>query len=115
MEAVRFLTEKESYNLCDKSDSDLWVGNFNASSWKRNFTVGVLFRLDDYDQKMYGHLVRKNCTIYRYKTENMCKMVSYIIMLNLKNGRAYFVKDYDVDNIEFETKGIKCRFINIII
>ena len=92
-EVVRFFSEREAYNLCDKSDSDFWIGNFNASTC---------------------HLVRKDCTIYRYKTREW-HMGSFIIMLNHKNGRAYFVKDYDVDDIEFETKGIKCRFINIII
>mgnify|MGYP003642134616 CR=1 FL=1 len=112
-EVVRFFSEREAYNLCDKSDSDFWIGNFNASTWSFG-SVGVLFTLDEFDQKMYGHLVRKDCTIYRYKTREW-HMGSFIIMLNHKNGRAYFVKDYDVDDIEFETKGIKCRFINIII
>lgn len=113
MDVVRFFSKVEAYNLCDKSDSNLWIGNFNVSTWAIG-AVGVLFKLDDYDQKTYGHLAKKNCTIYRYKTNVMCDGVSYIIMLNHKNGRAYFVNDYSVDDITFDTKGIKCRFINII-
>jgi len=99
-------------------DNKEFAGNFYSSLWQGGGD-GYLYELDDYD----NYVVRKEKLkegekIYRYFTRNSAITGQVpLIKINIDKGLLYFLKpdDEDLDLIEFETKGIPVRYLNIIL
>jgi predicted ABC-type ATPase len=99
-------------------DNKEFAGNFYSSLWQGGGD-GYLYELDDYD----SYVVRKEKLkegekIYRYFTRNSAITGQVpLIKINIDKGLLYFLKpdDEDLDLIEFETKGIPVRYLNIIL
>ena len=98
-------------------DNNQFAGNFYSSLWQGGGD-GYLYELDDYDD----YVVRKQNLkegerIYRYFTRRSAigGMIP-LIKINIDKGLLYFLKpdDEGLDLIEFETKGIPVRYLNII-
>lgn len=98
-------------------DNNKFAGNFYSSLWQGGGD-GYLYELDDYDD----YVVRKQNLkegerIYRYftRTSAIGGMIP-LIKINIDKGLLYFLKpdDEGLDLIEFETKGIPVRYLNII-
>jgi predicted ABC-type ATPase len=98
-------------------DNNKFAGNFYSSLWQGGGD-GYLYELDDYDD----YVVRKQNLkegerIYRYFTRRSAigGMIP-LIKINIDKGLLYFLKpdDEGLDLIEFETKGIPVRYLNII-
>lgn len=98
-------------------DNNKFAGNFYSSLWQGGGD-GYLYELDDYD----NYVVRKQKLkegerIYRYftRTSAIGGMIP-LIKINIDKGLLYFLKpdDEGLDLIEFETKGIPVRYLNII-
>ena len=98
-------------------DNNKFAGNFYSSLWQSSGD-GYLYELDDYDD----YLVRKENLkegekIYRYFTRRSAITGQVpLIKINIDKGLLYFLKpdDEGLDLIEFETKGIPVRYLNII-
>jgi len=105
------LLEKVNY----ESLRPYFAGNF---AWRINGKLadGYLFNLDDYDKKLVSAIKLKSGEkIYRYFNETSAiGGFVLLIKINLEKGLAYFAKDYDSEDIEFETKGTKLEWLNLI-
>ena len=120
--AYRYMPNKSIENdVLDKVrhtiDNNKFAGNFYSSLWQGGGD-GYLYELDDYDD----YVVRKQNLkegerIYRYFTRRSAigGMIP-LIKINIDKGLLYFLKpdDEGLDLIEFETKGIPVRYLNII-
>lgn len=120
--AYRFMPNSSIENdVLDKVrytiDNNKFAGNFYSSLWQGGGD-GYLYELDDYD----NYVVRKQNLkegerIYRYFTRRSAiSGIVPFIKINIDKGLLYFLKpdDEGLDLIEFETKGIPVRYLNII-
>jgi hypothetical protein len=92
-----------------------FAGNFG---WRVNGKLAdaYLYNLDDYDQKLVSSIKLKTGEkIYRYFNE-ITAIGGFVlfIKINIDKGLAYFVKDYDSEDIEFETQGTRLEWLNLI-
>ena len=98
-------------------DNNKFTGNFYSSLWQGGGD-GYLYELDEHD----NYLVRRQNLkegerIYRYFTRRSAFTGQVpLIKINIDKGLLYFLKDDEegLDLIEFETKGIPVRYLNII-
>ena len=128
---VQFITEEQAYRYMPNSsiekdvldnvrytiDNNKFAGNFYSSSWQGGGD-GYLYELDDYDGYVVGaQKLKEGEKIYRYFTRRSAVSgIKPLIKINIDKGLLYFLKpdDEDLDLIEFETKGIPVRYLNII-
>ena len=128
---VQFITEEQAYRYMPNSsiekdvldnvrytiDNNKFAGNFYSSSWQGGGD-GFLYELDDYDGYVVGaQKLKEGEKIYRYFTRRSAVSgIKPLIKINIDKGLLYFLKpdDEDLDLIEFETKGIPVRYLNII-
>ena len=131
-DVVRFITEEEAYRFKPNNsiesdifrrvkyiiDNQEFAGNFYSSSWTGGGD-GYLYELDLYDKWLtQRERLKKGEKIYRYFTRMSAMSNSApLIKINVDKGLLYFMKPEDYENpdlIEFETKGIPARYLNII-
>ena len=128
---VRFLSKDQAYrympntsienDVLDKVrytiDNHQFAGNFYSSSWQGGGD-GYLYDLDTYDEYLVGgRKLKEGEKIYRYFTRMSAISGSTpFIKINIDKGLLYYLKpdDEGLDLIEFETKGIPVRYLNII-
>ena len=98
------------------SDKD-FAGNFYSSSWLGGGD-GYLYFLDDYDKWLTRNIrLKEGEKIFRYFTRKSAISGSIpFIKINIDKGLLYYLKpdDEGLDLIEFETKGVPVRYLNII-
>jgi len=98
-------------------DNKKFAGNFYSSLWQGGGD-GYLYELDDYDEYVTGREnLKEGERIYRYFTRRSAITGQVpLIKINIDKGLLYFLKpdDEGLDLIEFETKGIPVRYLNII-
>lgn len=111
-ETLKYFNPYQAYRFSAKED-ELWAGNFSASSWN-NPDCGHLYNLCDFDKELVKDYKDPKCVIFRYETDKMFGHMKPLIKINLSNGRVYFLKDLYADKIEFATRGVKCRYINLM-
>jgi hypothetical protein len=110
-------------NLQAKISYDLlrpyFAGNFG---WKydKKMHDGYLFNLDDYDKEFIANQnikLKQGEKIYRYTNERAA-IGGYVffIKINCDKELIYFMRiaDFGDESIEFDTKGIKPTFLNLI-
>lgn len=94
-----------------------FAGNFYSSSWTGGGD-GYLYQLDDYDKHFVRRInLKKGEKIYRYFTRRSAIGSSTpLIKINTEKGMLYFLKpdDEDLDVVEFETKGVPVRYLNLV-
>lgn len=128
---VRFLSKDQAYrympntsienDVLDKVrytiDNHQFAGNFYSSSWQGGGD-GYLYDLDTYDEYLVGgRKLKEGEKIYRYFTRMSAISGSTpFIKINIDKGLLYYLKpdDEGLDLIEFETKGIPVRYLNLI-
>jgi len=128
---IRFLSKDQAYrympntsienDVLDKVrytiDNLKFAGNFYSSSWQGGGD-GYLYDLDTYDEYLVGgRKLKEGEKIYRYFTRMSAISGSTpFIKINIDKGLLYFLKpdDEGLDLIEFETKGIPVRYLNLI-
>ena len=128
---VQFITEEQAYRYMPNSsiekdvldnvrytiDNNKFAGNFYSSSWQGGGD-GYLYELDDYDEYVVlTQKLKEGEKIYRYFTRRSAVSgIKPLIKINIDKGLLYFLKpdDEGLDLIEFETKGIPVRYLNII-
>lgn len=65
-----------------------------------------LFNVSDYDRQVFTP--KKDCTLFRLHSD---KTGSWpIVSINLDRSLIYFLKDYERENSDWETRGIKLDF-----
>jgi predicted ABC-type ATPase len=98
-------------------DNNKFAGNFYCSLWQGGGD-GYLYELDEYDDYLVRRQnLKEGEIIYRYFTRRSAFTGQVpLIKINIDKGLLYFLKDDDegLDLIEFETKGIPVRYLNII-
>lgn len=121
-QAYRFMPNTSIENdVLDKVrytiDNRKFAGNFYSSSWQGGGD-GYLYGLDTYDEYLVGgRQLKEGEKIYRYFTRMSAISGSTpFIKINIDKGLLYFLKpdDEGLDLIEFETKGIPVRYLNLI-
>ena len=121
-QAYRFMPNTSIENdVLDKVrytiDNHKFAGNFYSSSWQGGGD-GYLYDLDTYDEYLVGgRQLKEGEKIYRYFTRMSAISGSTpFIKINIDKGLLYFLKpdDEGLDLIEFETKGIPVRYLNLI-
>jgi len=125
---VKFYNEQDSYRMGRPSgsiekdilsrvsiDNNNFVGNFG---WKTptGLAEGYLYKLDDYDAMLIRpDMLKSGERVYRYVNRNTAIGGSmFLIKINYEKGLLYFTVPNDYDNIEFERKGVKALWINLI-
>ena len=107
------ILDKVIDNISDKD----FAGNFYSSSWSGGGD-GYLYFLDDYDKWITRNIgLKEGEKIFRYFTRKSAISGSIpFIKINIDKGLLYYLKpdDEGLDLIEFETKGIPARYLNII-
>ena len=90
-----FITKQ---NWKDKRDSERWCfkePDYNIPEWVRKE-------------------LKPNEMIVRYITRtSMASQEARIIKIDTKKGLVYFLKDYDVEEWEFEKKGLKVEYMRV--
>lgn len=98
-------------------DNNKFAGNFYSSLWQGGGD-GYLYELDEHDDYLVRRQnLKEGERIYRYFTRRSAFTGQVpLIKINIDKGLLYFLKDDDegLDLIEFETKGIPVRYLNII-
>ena len=97
-------------------DNNKFTGNFYSSLWQGGGD-GYLYELDEHDDYLVRRQnLKEGERIYRYFTRRSAFTGQVpLIKINIDKGLLYFLKDDEgLDLIEFETKGIPVRYLNII-
>jgi predicted ABC-type ATPase len=98
-------------------DNNKFAGNFYCSLWQGGGD-GYLYELDEHDDYVVRRQnLKEGEIIYRYFTRRSAFTGQVpFIKINIDKGLLYFLKDDEegLDLIEFETKGIPVRYLNII-
>jgi predicted ABC-type ATPase len=126
---IRIIEERDAYRfkpnnsiekdvldkVRDTIDNQEFAGNFYSSSWEGSGD-GYLYELDAYDKHLVrSQPVKPNQKFYRYFTRRSALTgITRLIKINTENGLLYFLKPDSDDNIEFETKGIPVRYLNLV-
>jgi len=101
-----------------ESFKDDFVGNFGWMTPYKKLADGYLFKLDSFDQYLVKDIKLKSGErIFRYFNEmSAIGGIVPIIKINLEKGLLYFtpMKEFGDDSIEFETKGVKAEWVNLI-
>tara|TARA_R110002096_G_C14386468_1_gene706187 strand:+ start:267 stop:626 length:360 start_codon:yes stop_codon:yes gene_type:complete len=114
MKILRWINSDESYKFNDGKTDEDWAGCFCSSSWHKPAT-GHLYHLTDFDHELVkDYKDSKGGIIFRYETDIMFGHMKPLIKINITNGLIYFLKDTDEDVVEFQTKGVKARWINLV-
>lgn len=130
---IKYYDESNAYKLASPSSmpKDLqakisydllrpyFAGNFG---WKyeNKRHEGYLFNLDDYDKEFIDKQnikLKQGEKIYRYTNERAAiGGYVFLIKINCDKGLIYFMRigDFGDESVEFDTKGIKATFINLI-
>jgi ppGpp synthetase/RelA/SpoT-type nucleotidyltranferase len=130
---IRFLNEDDSYrtsrpnsniesDILKKINYDYLKPFFSGNlGWqtpksKRSYSEMYLYALDDFDKNLVKHIpLKPNEHIFRYVSrESAIGGMTPLIKINLNNALIYFLIPSDEDVIQFEKKGIKAEYINII-
>ena len=98
-------------------DNNKFTGNFYSSLWQGGGD-GYLYELDEHDDYLVRRQnLKEGERIYRYFTRRSAFTGQVpLIKINIDKGLLYFLKEDEegLDLIEFETKGIPVRYLNII-
>ena len=98
-------------------DNNKFSGNFYSSLWQGGGD-GYLYELDEHDDYLVRRQnLKEGERIYRYFTRRSAFTGQVpLIKINIDKGLLYFLKEDEegLDLIEFETKGIPVRYLNII-
>lgn len=98
-------------------DNNKFTGNFYCSLWQGGGD-GYLYELDEHDDYLVRRQnLKEGERIYRYFTRRSAFTGQVpLIKINIDKGLLYFLKEDEegLDLIEFETKGIPVRYLNII-
>jgi predicted ABC-type ATPase len=98
-------------------DNNKFAGNFYCSLWQGGGD-GYLYELDEHDDYLVRRQnLKEGERIYRYFTRRSAFTGQVpLIKINIDKGLLYFLKEDEegLDLIEFETKGIPVRYLNII-
>ena len=98
-------------------DNNKFTGNFYSSLWQGGGD-GYLYELDEHDDYLVRRQnLKEGERIYRYFTRRSAFTGQVpLIKINIDKGLLYFFKEDEegLDLIEFETKGIPVRYLNII-
>jgi hypothetical protein len=101
-----------------ESFKDDFVGNFGWMTSNKKLADGYLFKLDSFDQNLVKDIKLKSGErIFRYFNERSAiGGIVPLIKINLEKGLLYFMpmKEFGDDSIEFETKGVKAEWVNLI-
>jgi hypothetical protein len=115
---VKKISEDNKYRYVDSYSNKydgVFAGNFELKNWHN---TAYLYALDDFDKKyVSGVPLGVNERIYRYETEvtKVGKMTP-LIKVNIESGLVYFLTNdaSEKDYVEFEKRGTKVRFLNIV-
>ena len=106
---VKFVSKNEGNYYYRRFDNA--IGSFG---WKfdKRFNEGTLFPLEKFDLDLYKDVKLKNGEVlFRYESDVMFGRMRPLIKLNLDKGLIYFMVDSDIDEPNFESKGIKAEYI----
>jgi len=106
------------------AEDPMFAGTFEATSWRptrKSYygrSTGILYNLDNFDK----HLLTSNNIhptsderIYRYETmTTRAGKITPFVKINIKTGLIYFPKKMEDETIEFDTKGVKPIYINLV-
>lgn len=108
---VRFITPEEQYRFTG-GQSNRFAGNFCNVL---HHGVYVLLPLDDFDREFTAGVVLKpGELLFRYKTENSeIAGQEPLVKLNIEKGLVYYLVE-GAETPEFEKRGIKIRYINLL-
>lgn len=111
----------DDYVLCHDVDvsksKTRVVGNFELKS---HCSVYTLFELDDADKQFIADTMTKPAkgSVFRAQTRKMQENnISILVAVNMESCIIYFMSAElynDDQNLSFETKGNKVRYLNII-
>lgn len=113
---VRVIQKGEEGRLSGYDTDILWAGNFEHSDVRATYS---LFDLDVHDEsfiKSKNLKMKLGEKVYRIETEKSKKFgIKPFVKINLDKGLVYFnAADKFTDDIEFETKGSKIKFLNLV-
>ena len=97
------------------------VGEFDIvvnENGKRRMWYGTLYELDSIDKQYWSNIrLKPEEKLFRYSTYNT-EIVGMrpVVKINIERGIIYFLKDLHSDddkNLQFETKGIKLKYLTL--
>lgn len=108
---IRFFSEN-NYRMIG-SCMNRFAGNFEHAGAQACY---VLFSLEEFDRNLVsGIALKEGERIFRAETDRSAMMgIRYLVKVNVERGLVYFLDSECGEEIRFESRGVKVRFMNLL-